>query len=112
MSITSLLNQPLTIQRQGPVGTDEYNNEVVGTTSTFATTGYVEQTEAKEVTVDRETYTTDWLVVLFPDVAIDGSDHIAFGTQTFLVVGSPHTVWNPRTRVFHHIECNCVEITG
>lgn len=113
MSYRGLLNQPLTIQRRGATSTDpDYGNDVPGTVSSVATEGYVEQTDAQEVTVDRETYRTDWRVFLPADVAIDGSDRIVHGSRTLEVIGSPHEVWNPRTRATHHKECRAREVTG
>lgn len=112
MSIGGLFNQPLSIQRRGVTGTDEYNNEVTGTTATVATVGYVEQTEAKEVTVDRQTFVTDWRVFLPEGTAIDGSDRIVHGTKTLEVVGAPHEVWNPRAKRTHHLEIRAREVTG
>lgn len=110
--IRGLLNQPLTIERRGAIVKDDYGNEVPGTTSTVTTEGYVEQTKATEITVDRETYVTDWLVFLLADVVVDASDRILYGSSTLQVVGSPHRVWNPRTRRTDHVEARCVEVTG
>lgn len=112
MSITSLLNQTVTIQRRSATGTDDYGNEVPGTTSSVTTVGYVEQAVAEEITVDRETYVTDWRVFLPAGTAIDGSDRVVHGAKVFEVVGSPHEVWNPRTQIIHHIEARAREVTG
>lgn len=112
MTFAGLLNQPLTIQRRGVTSTDDYGNDVATTTSSVVTVGYVEQTTATEITVDRETYVTDWRVVLPASVTVDGSDRIIHGAKTLEVVGSPHAVWNPRTRVTHHYEVRCLEVTG
>lgn len=112
MSLAGLLNQPLTIQRRGVVGTDEYGNDVLGTVSTPAAVGYVEQTAAKEITVGQETYTTDWLVVLPAGTAIDGSDRIVHDGRLLEVIGSPHEAWNPRRRAVDHVEVRAREVTG
>lgn len=113
MSFAGLLNQPLTIQHRGTTSTDpDYGNDVPGTIDTITTNGYVEQTEATEITVDRETYRIDWLVFLPADVTIDGSDRIVHGSRTLEVIGSPHQVWNPRTASTHHIEVRAREVTG
>lgn len=113
MSFAGLLNQPLTIQHRSDTGpTDDYGNLAPGTTSVDETTGYVEQTEAQEITVDRQTYRTDWRVFLAAGVSVDASDRIVYGSRTFEVIGSPHEVWNPRSRVVHHIEVRAREVTG
>lgn len=112
MSLAGLLNQPLTIQRRGSTSRDEYGNDVPGTISTVEVDGYVEQTAATEITVDRETYTTDWLVVLPAGTPIDGSDRIVHGGKLLEVIGSPHEAWNPRRRMVDHIEARCRESDG
>lgn len=110
--IEGLLNQPLTIQRRSTTTTDDYGNDVPGTTSSVTTVGYVEQTQATEITVDRDTFVTDWRVFLAAGTTIDGSDRILHGAKTLEVVGAPHEVWNPRSRRTHHTEVRCVEVTG
>jgi hypothetical protein len=113
MTLAGLLNQPLTIQRRGVVSTDpDYGNDVPGTTSTVATVGYVEQTVATEIIVDRETYVTDWLVVLPAGTAVDASDRIVHGSKTLEVIGSPHEAWNPRRAMVSQVECRCRETAG
>lgn len=113
MSFRGLLNQPLLIEHRGTTSTDpDYGNDVPGTVSITETEGYVEQTEATEITVDRETYRTDWRVFLPAGVVIDGSDRIVHGSRRLEVIGSPHAVWNPRTRTTHHLEIRAREVTG
>lgn len=112
MSFRGLLNQPLTIERRATTGTDDYGNGAPSTITTVETEGYVEQTEATEITVDRETYRTDWRVFLPVEVEVDGSDRIVYGSRTLEVLGTPHEVWNPRTRTVHHKEVLAREVTG
>lgn len=113
MTLAALLNQPLTIQRRGTTNVDpDYGTDVPGTISTVQTEGYVEQVEAKEVTVDQQTYVTDWRVVLPAGTLVDGSDRIVHGSKLLEVIGSPHQAWNPRRRVVDHIECHCRETAG
>jgi hypothetical protein len=112
VSLLGLLTQPLTVQHRSATSKDEYGNDVITTTSTVGINGYVEQTDAQEVTVDRETYQTDWLVVLPAGTPVDGSDRIVHGDRTFEVVGRPHEVWNPRTRSVHHIKARAREVVG
>jgi hypothetical protein len=112
MTLRTLLKQPLTIQRRSGTTTDPYGNEVPTTTTTIATTGYLEQTQATEITVDRQTYTTDWRVVLPAGTAIDGSDRIVYGTLTLEVIGKPHEAWNPRVGKVSHLELRCREVAG
>ena len=108
-----MLTQTVTIERRSAATTDpDYGNDVPGTVSAEVTQAYVEQTDAVEITVNRETYRTDWRVFLLPEVTIDGSDRIIHGSRVLEVIGSPHEVWNPRTRSVHHIEALAREVTG
>lgn len=112
MSLRSLTNQALTIQRRGTVALDQYNNEVPGTEATVTARGYAEQTAATEIIVDRQTYLTDWLVVIYGTPAISASDRITVDGHTLQVVGEPERAWNPRTRKTSHVEARCTEVTG
>ena len=115
MSIARLLTQPLTIHHRGPTDpptTDKYGNEIIVETGTEPVNGYVEQTEAQEGTVDRETYITDWLVVLPADAALSGRDWVSYGGRTLEIVGPPAKPWNPRRRSVSHIEARGQEVVG
>ena len=52
------------------------HNEVDATMSTTSTVGYLEQTTASEVTVDRETYVSEHNLFLPATTVIDGSDRV------------------------------------
>ena len=107
-----MLTQTATVEHRSATSVDAYGNEVATTVSTTAVSAYVEQTAATEVIVDRETYVTDWLVVLPAGTVIDASDQILYGAHTLKVVGPPARPWSPRTRAEHHVECRCVEVVG
>lgn len=107
-----LLNQPLTIRHRAGAVEDDYGNTLPGNVATTETLGYVEQVEAEEFTVGRETYRADWKVFLPAGVDVDGSDRIEYGDRTFEVIGPPHEVWNPRTRGVHHVELRARQVTG
>lgn len=114
MAIAHLLKQPVTIQHVTITGTDALGNEVQGVDSdqNIDTLGYVEQTAAAEVTVDRQTYTTDWLVILPSDVTVGARDRIVSGAVTLEIVGPPSEAWNPIAGAVDHIECRCRYVTG
>lgn len=112
MTFAGMLNQPLTVHLRGVTGTDQYNNEVVGTTSSYPVEGYLEQTAATEVIVDRQTYTSDWLLVLPAGSALTAWSQVAHGSDTFEVIGPPSRPWNPRTRSEHHVEARLKATSG
>lgn len=112
MSLDRLLSQPLTIERRSGTTTDQYGNEVPATTASVLIVGYLEQTAATEVEVDRQTFVSDWLAVLPAGVDIDGSDRIVYAGTTYEVIGKPHHVWNPRRKATSHVEARLREVTG
>lgn len=112
MLATRLINLPVEVRSRGPSGTDDYGNEVPGTITTTETVAYVEQTESRELVVDRQTVTADWLVLLPAQIVIDASDHVVVGLAILEVVGKPWRVINPRTRSESHIECRCRSVEG
>lgn len=112
MTFAALLNQPITVERRGVTGTDAYRSEVLGTVTTYTTVGYLEQTAAVEVIVDRETYTSEWLLVLPSGSFIDANDRVVYGGVTYEVIGPPHRVWNPRIASEHHVEARLKATSG
>lgn len=113
MPLAGLLTQPGVVERWGPGGsTDQYGNEAPTKVSEYATTGYLEQTDATEIAVDRETFVSNWLLVLAAGSAIDGGDRWRDSTGTYEVIGRPARPWNPRTRREDHVEARLRQVTG
>lgn len=114
MAIAHLLKQPVTIQHVASSGTDALGNEVtdVDPDDNIDTFGYVEQTAAAEITVDRQTYTSDWLVILPAGVTVGARDRIVSGDITLEVIGPPAEAWNAIAGAVDHIECRCRYVTG
>lgn len=99
------MTRPVTIQhRSSTVGFDEYDNPIPGTDTITYTVGYLEQTEAVEVSVGQDTFTSADLLVLPPLTVIDGSDRVVIGGTTYEVIGDPARPWRPSTGE-HHVEC-------
>lgn len=107
-----LLRQPLTIGRWGVTGQDGYGNDVYGVVSSSTVNGYLEQTDAREVTLNRQTYISDWLALLPAGTAIDSNDHITYAGATYEVIGPPNRCWNPRLAAEDHVECRLRSATG
>lgn len=113
MSLEQLLNQPLTLIHRGQTGTDQYGNDVAGTTSTEGIVGYIEQTDATELTVDRETYTSNHRAFLPADTQVTASDQLTDDQgNTYEVIGPPDTAYNPRLRKVSHIVAHLRVTTG
>jgi hypothetical protein len=113
VSLVRLLNQPLTVQRIGPTGTDSYGNEVAGAIGApVAVVGYLEQQSSAEFTNNRDTVVGQWVAYLPAGTAISHLDRVAFQSQTFEVNGEPEHAYNPRTRVVSHIACRLTVIGG
>lgn len=109
---TNLLTQSLTVQRWGVTGQDDYGNDVYGMTSSSSVSGYLEQTAEQEVTLNRQTYVSDWLAVLPTGTALDANDRIVYGGVTYEVIGPPNRVWNPRLAVEDHVEARLRVTSG
>jgi hypothetical protein len=73
---------------------------------------YVEQTDAREVIIDRETYTVDAFGILPTGDPITAADELTARGQTFEVIGPPDAAYNPRLAVDHHVEVNLRSVTG
>lgn len=113
MTITALMNQPVDIIRRTISGTaDEYGNTPTVEADPVETVGYLEQTDATEVLVDRETYISDWLIVLPSGTPVDSSDRIEALGRSFEIIGDPREVWNPRLQVVGQIEIRAREVNG
>lgn len=109
---TNLLKQSQTLRHMGVTGQDDYGNDVYGVVSTGTVLGYLEQTEAREITLDRETYISDWLDVLPAGTTVDANDEIVYGGVTYEVIGPPDHVWDPRLGAEDHIECRLRVTSG
>lgn len=112
MTLARLLNQPVTIQSRTATAHDGYGNELEGTLSTVDTVGYLEQTDSTEITVDRETYISNWVAYLPAGTVVVGSDRIIYAGQTFEVIGPPDRVWNPRLRRESHVVARLRNTSG
>lgn len=99
------MTRPVTITHRAATDNDIYGNTTDATSGTTTTVGYLEQTAATEVIVDRATYTSEHLLFLPSDTTIDANDRTTVDADTFEVIGPPHNVWNPRLQIVSHIEC-------
>jgi hypothetical protein len=100
---TTLINQRAVVSTRSDATVDRYNNAVATYTDGPPTTCYIELQTAKEITIDRETYVSDWRVWLPPGTVVSGRDLIVTTDATFEIVGNPENVWNPRTRTASHV---------
>ena len=112
MTLASLLTRPVTIEHRSPSASlDKYGNPLAGTTSSTETVGYLEQTEAVEVVVGQETYTSTDLLVLPAGTSLDGSDRVVVDGERFEVLGAPNRPWGPSTGE-HHVEARMKRSVG
>ena len=109
--ITRLLGDVVTIK------TPTTSTDVYGSTQFVYTSGTdyparMQQTTGVEVTRDRDTQVSDWLLFLNPDAVISGDSRVVFNGSTFEVLGPPYVVSTPRTVGPHHIEARLRHVTG
>lgn len=114
MPIEALLTQTGTVRRRGVTGTDGYGNDVAGTTSTYETPCFLEQTDATEILVDRETYVSSWRLFLPAGSELSAADQFVLDGRgdVFEVVGEPDRLWHPVRRVEHHVEARLTVVIG
>lgn len=119
MSLLQLLRQPLTIKHRDVVGTNDDGDDVIDFVGDgdevfgYLTRGAFGQgLFGAEDTADRETYTSDWILVLPAETAITARDQVVYGEQMFEVSGEPHRVWSPRLAREHHVEVRLQETVG
>lgn len=111
MSLDLLMNQALFIAT-APLVADEYQNQVRDWAhpALAGVFGLVQPTESTEVTVDRNTVVSNWLLFLPVSASIDARARVTDGTTTWEVAGQPAVIRTPRGP--HHIECRLVSIEG
>ncbi len=111
MSVELLMTRVVTIQRRDGGAKDKYGNEIPYTSSTVTVQGHIEQTSEQEITLDRETYISEWRIFLPAGTEIDGKDRVIVDGQTFEIIGPPAHPWRPGTGE-HHVLCQARAITG
>ena len=115
MSIERMFTQDLTILPYGESGVDDYNDPEVVAGTPVSVKGYLERRAERgdpEETRDRETALSRWRVFLPAGTSLTYRDRVTYDGTTFAVDGTPHEVWNPRTRRVHHIEADLLLVEG
>lgn len=91
-----MMDREATITRYSQTGAkDRGGNPTVVAAPTVETACYIEQTEAVEVTVGRETHISRHLGVFPSGVGLDASDEVELDGETYRVLGPPWKVWEP-----------------
>lgn len=102
MSLTTLLNRPLTIvYRTHSTQTDVFGN-TIPTETLVDTVGELQQAQRAEH--DGELSDTRWTLFLPADTQISTGDAIVCDGQIYELVGDPWDARNPRTQRQSHIE--------
>lgn len=112
MSLPRLQTQPVVVEAWSDGAVDAYGNPVRAKTSEREVDGYLEQTDAVEVQVDRDTFVSNWLLVLPVQDPISGGDRVRYGSATYEVIGLPSHPWNPRKRAEGQTEARLRLVTG
>lgn len=102
MSLTALLNQPVTLHQRSPGAEDEHGNPA-DVEATVATVGFISQQAASELGpegVQQESYR----LFLPAGTPVTGWDAATVDGTRFEIDGPPWPVFNPRTKTVHHVE--------
>lgn len=101
MSLTDLLNLPVTIVRRTET-TDAF--DPVPVESLVETFGELQQTARAEPVGEGELSVTTWLLVLSAGTDVRTGDAVIADGATYEVVGAPWQARNPRTQLPSHVE--------
>lgn len=113
MSLTALMKQSIALLPHSEAAeAGEYHMPAESWGAAVVYKGYLEHTTSQEITEDRDTFVSDWLVVLPVTAAINGKDRVQEGGRTFEVVGKPEQVFNPRVGAVSHIEARLRLVEG
>lgn len=110
MSFEALLDRTAVVIHRTQTGTEDRYNSPTWETSEEVAPCYLEQVQESEITVGRETQLASHLLILGPDVGLDGSDQVEIEGTVYELVGPPRFVDNPRLGFLHHIEADVREI--
>lgn len=102
MSFATLLDSSADVLTLGATGTDAYNVPVRGVTDSESYPCRLEQTDATEILVGRDTDVSNWLLFLPPDAVITPADQVVVDAVTYQVVGEPDPVHG--LNGVHHFE--------
>lgn len=99
-----MLTQPIEVLPYEEGERDRYNDVTPSFGDPVSYRGYLEQTAATEIVVDRDTLVSSWLLILPPHAELTAKDHVVSGVKTYEVVGEPWRVRDPMTRRTDHVE--------
>lgn len=104
MTLSSLLNRPLTLVSRSDEGaTDLYGNPAPTETQT-AVLGELQQVRRTEPDDSGELSDTTWLLVLPAGTSVNTGDAVICDGEVYEVIGDPWNARNPRTEVISHVE--------
>lgn len=106
MTLTALLNRPMTIVRRS-VGTttDEFGN-IIAAEVAEDVYGELQQQQRSEPVAEGELSDTRWMVFLPAGTELGTGDAIVCDGHIYELVGDPWDVRNPRTQLQSHVEAS------
>ncbi len=112
MSLTALLNRPMTIiRRAGHGAVDAYGNTVYDETL-VEVVGELQQVRRDEPGGEGETSDTRWALFLPAGTALSTRDIVLVGDEEYEVTGEPWSARNPRTQALSHVEATLRRVAG
>jgi hypothetical protein len=112
VSVATLLTEPVTIYRSTAGAEDDYGNVTHTWAVVRSTVGFFQQRDAVELTRDRDTQVSDWLLFLAADEVVSGRDRVGdqYG-RVFEVVGTPNRPISPAHGP-SHVEVSLRHVDG
>lgn len=112
MSLTELLNRPMTLVRRSASGDIDESGDEIQTEEQVEVVGELQQQQRDEPGSQGEFSSTKWLLILPAGTAIDTGDQVVCDGQVYEVVGDPWAARNPRTEAEHHVEATLKRTAG
>jgi hypothetical protein len=112
MSLASRMQRVVSVTTFADAGTTNLYGDAVLTSTVTEYRGWVSQVGSSEDSIQRETATATYLVLLPAEAVIDNTSVVELDDdgRTYRVVGIPNEVHN--SRGLHHIEVTIEEIVG
>lgn len=105
MGLAGVLTQPVVIEHwEDTDASDQYGNPVRAKVGEVDELGYLEQTDATEIQVDRDTLVSTCVLIVRPGAVVRGGDRVRYRDDVYEVLGRPALRWHPCRRADHHIE--------
>lgn len=112
MTLSQLLNRPMTLVLRSDVGDEDAYGSDVPDETFVEVVGELQQQRRTEPADAGETSDSTWLLVLPAGTVLNTGDAVICDGQVYEAVGQPWAVRNPRSGAESHVECTLRRTAG